>query len=211
MASKQIIGPGGGITASIEGVAELEKTFKALGIKIQRKVLREAARASGNIFLKAAKANAPVNAEVIANAAIEKRAAKISNSANRKIFRRLSREAQSNELLRTKQRPGTLKNSIVLRTSNFQRRGETSLVVRTGTRAEMGIPADSPYYYPAHVEYGHASPGRGGSGEKTTPPHPFMRPAYDGAKNYAKSVAERIMREGVEREAAALNARAVTA
>ncbi len=37
-------------------------------------------------------------------------------------------------------------------------------------------------YYPAYVEYGHAGPH--GSG-KRTPPHPYLRPAFDSHKEEA--------------------------
>ena len=37
-------------------------------------------------------------------------------------------------------------------------------------------------YYPAYVEYGHAGPRKG---SPRTPPHPFIRPAYDLTKDEA--------------------------
>jgi len=54
------------------------------------------------------------------------------------------------------------------------RRGRVGVLIRTGSRADLGISATDPYYYPAAVEYGHATPGG-----KRVPPHPFVRPAFD--------------------------------
>jgi hypothetical protein len=38
------------------------------------------------------------------------------------------------------------------------------------------------YYIPAAIEYGHAFPGRGGSGAKDVPAKPFIRPAWERHK-----------------------------
>ncbi len=40
-------------------------------------------------------------------------------------------------------------------------------------------------YYPAYVEYGHAGPRKG---SPRTPPHPFIRPAFDLKKDEAWSI-----------------------
>lgn len=67
-------------------------------------------------------------------------------------------------------------------------------VIRDGavypTRAELGISADDPYYWPFALEYGHAPPGHGtvdSEGKKRkkkktprdTPAYPYVRNSYD--------------------------------
>ena len=202
----QIIGPSGGIQMTVDGIAQLEATFKTLERTIQRKVLVKAARAAGNAFLRVAKLNAPVNTEDTSRSkrVIAATAKKIETTVARKIYRRLAKEqAKAHQKLGIhKQAAGTLKRSIKLRKHPNQKRNQVRLAVQTGTRAEMDIPADSKWYYPAHVEYGHGFPGEG-PGKKSVRPHPFMRPAYDSTKNYAKHLAETIMRDEVEKEALA--------
>lgn len=57
------------------------------------------------------------------------------------------------------------------------------------------------YYIPTAIEYGHAFPGRGGTGEKDVSPIPFMRPAMEeSAANAANAVIEEL-RNGIYKEA----------
>ena len=61
-----------------------------------------------------------------------------------------------------------IKSRTSLQTGKRAPRGVVQRFVMTGTRAEMGIPADSPWYYPAIVEYGHDN----------APPKGFMRATF---------------------------------
>lgn len=92
------------------------------------------------------------------------------NALEQKIQKRLTRRAMKAAavpLLARSQElapvlTGATRDHLQIRM--FSRRNFFGARVQTGTREEMGIPADSPWYYPAIVEY------RG---------HPFMRPAVD--------------------------------
>lgn len=100
-------------------------------------------------------------------------------------------------------RSGLLRKRIKLRVAKA-RRGEYRMRVMTGTREEMGIPADSPSYYPAHVEHGHAIVTHDGVMVGMQPPQPYMRPAFDEKKAEAEAVSVKTMIDGIEREAKAL-------
>lgn len=64
------------------------------------------------------------------------------------------------------------------------KRGATALV-RTGTRKQLKIPADSRYYYPAAIEYG----------TRTQPARSFLRAALGRLKNAVlRSVGDKIRR-----------------
>ncbi len=60
-----------------------------------------------------------------------------------------------------------LRRNIKTKTIKSKDKSMVGIVVRTGTRAEMGIPQKAKGYYPAVQEYGSA----------TVPAHPYMRPA----------------------------------
>lgn len=61
-------------------------------------------------------------------------------------------------------RTGALVRTIKVRAAK-RKRGRVGAVIVTGTREQLGIPADSPWYYPAHVELG----------TEKAPAHSFMR------------------------------------
>lgn len=67
---------------------------------------------------------------------------------------------------------GNLKKHLKLRAVKRNRR-IAGVVVRTGTREEMGIPANAKWYYPAHVELGHSN----------VAPVPYLRNAFDSNKD----------------------------
>lgn len=50
-------------------------------------------------------------------------------------------------------RTGALARTIKVRAAK-RKKGRVGAVIVTGTRDQLGIPADSPWYYPAHVELG---------------------------------------------------------
>jgi dienelactone hydrolase len=47
------------------------------------------------------------------------------------------------------------------------------------------------YYIPAAIEFGHADPGKGGSGSKDVPAIPYARQAYETTKNVSRANIER--------------------
>jgi len=62
-----------------------------------------------------------------------------------------------------------LRKTLKLRVAKPKRKGDLSFKVVTGTRKELGIPADEKGYYPFALEYGSVLAWQ---------PMPFMRPAY---------------------------------
>lgn len=68
-------------------------------------------------------------------------------------------------------------------------RGSLGVVVRTGTRAEMGIDPSSKWYYPAIVEYGHDN----------APAKSYLRRAMDETRGEAIAIAARMIGGGIIR------------
>jgi|TARA_R110000851_G_scaffold36997_1_gene95880 HK97 gp10 family phage protein len=66
---------------------------------------------------------------------------------------------------------GLLEQSIKRKTSS--RKGKASARIRTGTRAELGIPWDAKFYYPASVEFG----------TKSQPAYSYMRAAITALRS----------------------------
>jgi hypothetical protein len=56
-------------------------------------------------------------------------------------------------------------------------------------------------YIPAAIEYGHAGPGKAGSGVKVAAAIPFMRRAFEATKNEAMQKAEAGIARTLEKEA----------
>lgn len=97
---------------------------------------------------------------------------------------------------------GALAGSLKIRafTSGYKTRRGADLigvVIEPGTRKELGIAPDDPYYYPAVLEYG------GQHGEYRRP-MPFLRPAFDSGKAEADRVIAAEIRRGVETTAQGL-------
>lgn len=85
---------------------------------------------------------------------------------------RMTRRAKVN----VNSRDGDL--AVAIKTGSVRKR-------RGGYRVTSGVHrADWPHkdYYPAYVEYGHLGPH---GSDKTTPPHPYLRPAYDAEREQA--------------------------
>lgn len=106
---------------------------------------------------------------------------------------------------------GKMRDTITIKALRA-RRGNFGVQVQTGTRAQLGIEPNDPYYYPAAVEFGHAGPGHGLTpkerrrkrrveASKEIPANPFMRPALDNKAGEAKSAIAGAIRTGIEREA----------
>ncbi|MDI9519873.1 MAG: HK97 gp10 family phage protein [Bacillota bacterium] len=75
-------------------------------------------------------------------------------------------------------RTGNLKNTI----RTYAKVVKGSVFKSTTGNHRKDFPVSGENYYPAYVEYGHAGP-KEGSGR--TPPHPYLRPAFDLNKEAA--------------------------
>ena len=79
-------------------------------------------------------------------------------------------------------------------------KGSVGVVVATGTREELGIPADEKSYYPSSQEFGW-TPKKGPQAGQYFPGKPYMRPALDEKRDQARAKAAAIIADGIEREA----------
>jgi pilus assembly protein TadC len=77
---------------------------------------------------------------------------------------------------------GRLRDSLRIRTLTGVR-GAIGAKVETGTRQQLGIPADAKYFYPVVVEYKHQS---------------FLRRAVDDDRELIMSIIAREIRAGIE-------------
>ena len=89
---------------------------------------------------------------------------------------------------------GKLKKALKLHAMKSRRRDQFGIVVDTGTREKLGIPADETSYYPMSVEFGHGGP-------HPAPAHPFLRPAFDTNKERAKRIIAREIGQRITAEA----------
>lgn len=71
----------------------------------------------------------------------------------RKVLRMAARPVLATARQIAPEDSGDLRRSLVIRAAKRTRRG-IGVVVRPGTRAEIGISADAKGYYPTHIEFG---------------------------------------------------------
>ena len=132
----------------LDGDKELERALRALVGKDARSAMKQGMRdAMRSIVLPAARRNA---------------AARFGHRSSVAVVRNKKGKSISVHL------KDTLKVKPVK-----ARRGAFGYGVRTGTRQELGIPADAKGFYPIALEYGWVT-ARGG---RHIPPRPYMRPA----------------------------------
>lgn len=118
----------------------------------------------------------------------EKLERKVIRQAIRKGGQPIVRDAkaQANKLT------GAMAKSIKLRAMK-RKKGRIGVRIQTGTRGELGIAADDPYYYPAIVEFGDG---------ETHHPYRFMRGALERNQQQSLTVIRDAIAQGIEREAA---------
>jgi hypothetical protein len=97
------------------------------------------------------------------------------------------------QLIRIAQKFARLRNNLNLKPMR-RRKHRVGYIVVTGTRQQLGI--QGKYYYPAHLELGHAGPH--GSPRRTRP-HPYLRPAIKNETLLERLASE--IRSGIERHA----------
>ena len=61
-------------------------------------------------------------------------------------------------------------------------------VVKTGTRKQLGIDPNDPYYYPAAIEFGHGN----------VPAKPFLRPAMDIGRRRAIEIMGEVIGKSIK-------------
>lgn len=98
--------------------------------------------------------------------------------------------------IRAPKKSGRLAKSIKVK-ARKKKGGVIGVKVVTGTREELQIRKDDPYYYPQHVELGHKAGGINKSG-KPVPPHPYMRPAFDSKVGQAEQAIRQEINRGMD-------------
>lgn len=146
----------------IIGAEEVMRKLAQLPAKLQKKHIRKAIRNGGKKVLRKAKELVPYDTS----------------------GHQLSREDG-------KKRAKHLRDTLKLRVAkNHGRRGQISMKISTGTREELGIPADEKGYYPAALEYGGLA----------WQPMPYMRPAYTSTKDIVIQDVRQDVLNGIEQE-----------
>jgi HK97 gp10 family phage protein len=138
--------------------------------------------------------------------AILKKFNELPNKAKRKVIRPALRNGGKRVLKRSKElvpydmgghqlspvdgmeKAKHLRDTLKLRVAKPKRRGDLSFKVVTGTRKELGIPADEKGYYPFALEYGSLA----------WQPIPFMRPAYKQMEQPVIDSARMDIAQGIE-------------
>lgn len=108
----------------------------------------------------------------------------------RKLLRQSFREAMRPVLTMARalapKLTGRMARTLRLR-SMKRRRGQLGMMVISGRRSDLAIPADHPWYYPAHVELGTSK----------MPAHPYLRPAFDRQREIMAQVIARGIEEAM--------------
>lgn len=103
-----------------------------------------------------------VNVKFLGSRELERKLAKLEAKVQRSIVRKaLRRIAATVKPLMEAAIPidtGLLKSQGLRLRAAKRSRTNLGVNIMTPSRKELGISSDSPYYYPAHVEFGHNSP-----------------------------------------------------
>jgi HK97 gp10 family phage protein len=176
-----------GISFHIDS-AQLERNMQAIPAQLESKIARQTLEAGGGIVQSAAEASAP------------KRTGELADDIVIKVHVNTS---------------GDFHDNYVLIGPGYTRSG-----VRTRTRGKYAGRADSstsPGVDGKFVEVGHAPPGLAGEkrrarksgfelefGGRDTPPHPWLKPAFDATKEEAIGVMAEVMQSGLVAVASSL-------
>lgn len=121
---------------------------------------------------------------------------KVVRQANTKAIRPILRSVKARVPVLT----GVLKRGLKSRAMKRKRRNSPiGRFLLLPLRADLGIKADDPYYYPAAVEYGHDNVAA----------VRFLRDGFDAAEEEAFGILKKEIGAGVEREAKKLAGGAV--
>lgn len=123
---------------------------------------------------------AKVDISVLGDKEVQRHLERINIAMQKKIVKGALRKAAKPVLATARvlchELSGKLKRSLKIKAMR-QRRGRFGTLISTGTREQLGIPADEKYFYPAAVEYGHDN----------VPAHSYLREAVD--RNSAQTFA----------------------
>ena len=131
---------------------------------------------------------------VLGSAEIERKLGNLAVKVQRKVMRKAMRKAAKPILETAKSLvpvdEGKLRRSLKIRALK-RRRGSFGVQVKTGTRDELGIAPDDPYYYPMAVE----------TGTNKVAARPYLRPALKLNRTESLNILARELKAGIAREA----------
>ena len=133
-----------------------------------------------------------VDISVLGNKQLQKQLKLLAGNMQKKIVRQALRAAAKPVLAAAKAKcpvkSGRLEKSLKLRAMK-RKRGQFGVRIKTGTKAELGIPADDKFYYPAHVELGHGS----------VPAVPYMRSALEENRSSSLRIVALMVKAGIDK------------
>jgi HK97 gp10 family phage protein len=144
------------------------------------------------------------------NKELEKKLLELDSKVAKKIVRQAVRDAaqimqkeiQQNARSFVGGKMGSLMaQNTVVRAFKKQRKGAYGVSTKFSADVPefVGNTAEGKrYFIPVAIEYGHATPGLGGTGDKTVPAIPFVRTAFDMKQDECLKVIENEVEEGIE-------------
>jgi hypothetical protein len=167
----------------IEGGDELQRNLATLGSRVEKRVIRQAVREAQKILLAAAKSSASALGR-----GPDQRPPDMSELIAKNLIIRAPKKQQAH----------SYSLNVLLRRQvagfYYYARGARSFVNFAGGKRDIGKTVGVSYI-PAAIEYGHLSGGT------YVPATPFMRPAFEAAKNDMTGVFTEQLRIGLLREA----------
>lgn len=134
--------------------------------------------------------SAGLDISVLGSTELERQFKKLASSEQRKVARRALRKAarpiQAAAKSLAPKDLGNMARTIKIRAVRRSRK-HVGVIVRTGTRDDLGISDDNKWYYPAHVELG----------TQHLPARPFMRPALDHNRDRSIAILRREIAAGI--------------
>lgn len=113
--------------------------------------------------------------------------AKLQKKVLRPAMRKGARPILQDAKVGAPVRLGRMKKTLKIRAMK-RSRNRIGVMIQTGTRAQLGIDANDPYYYPMAVE----------TGTRRMAARPFMRPALKKNKAKTMGILSREIRRGLQ-------------
>jgi len=186
------------IQMQIKNAQLIQNALNAFSKKISQKVVKQGVKAAWTPLLKRAKTNAR-------NLSSSKRK---GTKKSTRIGNRIAKALVLKPF--RKQKPGQYGMKVLIDSdkagqfysfsmgANTQLRWSSNIETRRVQR-KIGKTTGQ-YFIPVAIEYGHAFPGKGGSGSKDVAGKPFMRPALDVTLPNAPKIFERHLVHAIHEE-----------
>jgi hypothetical protein len=157
------------ISMQIINAQAVQNALNKFEKKISKKIVRDAVRAGSKPLLTDVKSNA--------------------KSLTSTQIKGIKKSARIGSIIARSLHLKVIKASVLRRKYGRDAWGQTIVPKKGSNDLFASISkAGKRYYIPAAIEYGHAFPGRGGSGAKDVPAKKFIRPAWDKHKAKMPSI-----------------------